>query len=196
MRDTIRKIDKALCNLLLLIGEIALIAMTIIVITTVIMRFVFNTGNSWAEEVPRVFVSIFAFLACALGVRDHLHTQVTIIYDRLQEGGKGQKILSTLTNVIVLIVGLLMAIIGTITCVKLVNNGGILPMTGLPVVLSYISIPISGVCISFFCLEFLFGIVDEKETFFTKIDDDPMVQARKLLEAEEAARLAAEKKGE
>ena len=32
----------------------------------------FQHGLSWAEEVPRLLVTVFAFIACAIGVRDHI----------------------------------------------------------------------------------------------------------------------------
>ena len=96
MANILRKIDHWLCTILLRVAQVAMLALVVIVTYTVIARFVFNTGNSWAEEVPRVLVAIFAFLACAMGVRDHLHTSVGVLYNRLPEGGKAQKALDDL----------------------------------------------------------------------------------------------------
>ena len=74
MAEILRKIDRVLHMILLRVAQVAMLALVVIVTYTVIARFVFNTGNSWAEELPRILVALFAFLACEMGVRDHLHT--------------------------------------------------------------------------------------------------------------------------
>ncbi len=56
----------------LFIAQASILAMVAIVTLTVILRYCFNTGLSWAEEVPRLLVTVFAFIACAIGVRDHM----------------------------------------------------------------------------------------------------------------------------
>ena len=75
---------------------------------TVVLRYCFNTGLSWAEEVPRLLVTLFAFIACAIGVRDHLHVAVNAVYNQLPVGGKARKALDVLTDVVVLLCGLFM----------------------------------------------------------------------------------------
>ncbi|MDO5298778.1 MAG: TRAP transporter small permease [Clostridia bacterium] len=188
MADILRKIDRVLCTVLLRIAQIAMLALVVIVTYTVIARFVFNTGNSWAEEVPRVLVAIFAFLACAMGVRDHLHTAVGVLYNRLPEGGKGQKALDILTDVCVLLVAILMIKVGGDYCASLAAKGGKLPMTQWPVWIQYISIPISGVVMLFHSILFLTGVLKPGDTFFSDKMDDPMEKARAMMKAEEEAK--------
>ncbi|MFR8177001.1 MAG: TRAP transporter small permease [Christensenellales bacterium] len=76
---------------MLLIAQISMMAMVAIVTVTVVLRYCFNTGLSWAEEVPRLLVTLFAFIACAIGVRDHLHVAVNAVYNQLPVGGKARK---------------------------------------------------------------------------------------------------------
>ena len=57
---------------------------------------------------PRLLVTLFAFIACAIGVRDHLHVAVNAVYNQLPVGGKARKAPDVLTDVVVLLCGLFM----------------------------------------------------------------------------------------
>ena len=184
MANILRKIDHWLCTILLLIAQIAMVALVVIVTYTVVARFVFNTGNSWAEEVPRVLVALFAFLACAMGVRDHLHTTVGVLYNRLPEGGKARKVLDVFSDVLVLIISIFMIVVGSKHCLSLAQKGGQLPMTRWPTYVQYISIPISGAVMLFHSILFLTGVLKPNDTFFSDVMDDPMEKARAMMKAD------------
>ena len=184
MANILRKIDHWLCTILLLIAQIAMVALVVIVTYTVIARFVFNTGNSWAEEVPRVLVALFAFLACAMGVRDHLHTTVGVLYNRLPEGGMARKVLDVFGDVLVLIISIFMIVVGSKHCISLAQKGGQLPMTRWPTYVQYISIPISGAVMLFHSILFLTGVLKPNDTFFSDVMDDPMEKARAMMKAD------------
>ena len=184
MANILRKIDHWLCTILLLIAQIAMVALVVIVTYTVIARFVFNTGNSWAEEVPRVLVALFAFLACAMGVRDHLHTTVGVLYNRLPEGGKARKVLDVFSDVLILLISIFMIVVGSKHCLSLAQKGGQLPMTRWPTYVQYISIPISGAVMLFHSILFLTGVLKPSDTFFSDVMDDPMEKARAMMKAD------------
>ena len=184
MANILRKIDHWLCTILLLIAQIAMVALVVIVTYTVIARFVFNTGNSWAEEVPRVLVALFAFLACAMGVRDHLHTSVGVLYNRLPEGGKARKVLDVFSDVLILLISIFMIVVGGKHCLSLAQKGGQLPMTRWPTYVQYISIPISGAVMLFHSILFLTGVLKPNDTFFSDVMDDPMEKARAMMKAD------------
>ena len=99
-------------RIVLFIAQASILAMVAIVTLTVILRYCFNTGLSWAEEVPRLLVTVFAFIACAIGVRDHMHVAVNAIYNKFPVGGTGRKALDNLTDIVVLLCGLFMLISG------------------------------------------------------------------------------------
>ena len=73
LRKVLVPLNHFVHRIVLLIAQISMMAMVAIVTLTVVLRYCFNTGLSWAEEVPRLLVTLFAFIACAIGVRDHLH---------------------------------------------------------------------------------------------------------------------------
>lgn len=188
MAEMLRKFNRALHKCLLVVADIAVIFLVIIVTYTVIARFFFNTGNSWAEELPRILVALFAFLAAAMGVRDHLHVGVSVIYNRFPEGGKARKALDFLTDLCVLLVAIFMIKVGYDYCISLAARGGKLPMTQWPVWIQYVSIPISGVIMAFDSILFLTGVLKQDDMIFSDPLDDPMEQARQLLKEEEAAK--------
>ena len=66
MAQFLRTINKWTHRVFLVIGEVSLAAMIIVVTLTVVLRYCFNTGIGWAEEVPRLLVTLFTFLACAM----------------------------------------------------------------------------------------------------------------------------------
>lgn len=172
MKDNLRTINEWAHKVFLFIAEIALAAMVIIVTITVILRYFFNTGLSWAEEVPLLLVSLFAFLACAMGVRDHTHMAVTVIYNRFSKGGPSQKALDILTDVCILLCGLFMLIIGGQRCIKMMSLPGKLPMTGLRTWWQFMPIPVAGFLMTFDSILFLTGVLNPHETLFTEPDVD------------------------
>lgn len=183
------KLDHILHKLMLFFSQLALVAMIIIVTMTVVMRYFFNTGISWAEEVPRLLILVFAFAACAAGVRDHMHVSVTAIYNRFPVGGKGRKIMDIGVDVAALLCGLFMLVSGWNRTAKLFSLTGVLPITGISVGWQYLPIPIAGAVMVFDAALFLLGILDpddliysEKEIDFT---DEAAVEA--LRAAGEAA---------
>ena len=188
MAEILRKIDRVLHMILLRIAQAAMVALVIIVTYTVIARFVFNTGNSWAEELPRILVALFAFLACEMGVRDHLHTGVGVLYNRFPEGGKVQKVLDFLADLCVLLVGIFMFKVGLDYCLSLAGKGGKLPMTQWPVWIQYASIPLAGLFMAFDGILFMTGVLKQDDTIFSDKMDDPMEQARAMMKAEEEAK--------
>ena len=86
IRNTLVKANRAVHRVMLYVADVSLILMIAIVTLTVVLRYCFNTGLSWAEEVPRLLVTLFAFLACAMGVRDHMHVSVNVVCFRRVEG--------------------------------------------------------------------------------------------------------------
>ena len=93
-------------RIILTIAQISLVIMLITVFMNVVLRYCFNSGITWAEEVPRLLVTLFTFLACAIGCRDHMHISVGIVYNRFKEGGKVRKVLDVLSDIAVLLCGI------------------------------------------------------------------------------------------
>lgn len=156
-------------RIILTIAQIALVIMLSTVFLNVILRFCFNSGIGWAEEVPRLLVILFTFLACAIGVRDHMHISVDIVYNRFPKGGKMRMIMAFLSDLATLACGILIMVYGIQIIIRL--KPGILPMTGWPTWLQYIPAPIAGFVMAFDSLLFLFHVLDPEDLLYSKKED-------------------------
>ena len=157
-------------RIILTIAQISLVIMLITVFMNVVLRYCFNSGITWAEEVPRLLVTLFTFLACAIGCRDHMHISVGLVYNRFKEGSKARKFLDVLSDIAVLLCGIALLYYGIMYIVRL--RPGTLPMTGWPTWLQYIPAPIAGFLMTFDQLLFLFGIVDPKDLLYSEEEVD------------------------
>lgn len=189
LKKLIIAFNRLLHKIMLLLSELSIVAMIIIVTLTVVLRYCFNTGLSWAEEVPRLLILVFSFAACSAGVRDHMHVSVTAIYNRFPIGGKGRKLMDIGVDVAALLCGLFMLVSGGDRTMRLFKLPGVLPITGISVAWQYLPIPIAGAVMVFDSILFLTGILDpndliysEKEIDFT---DEAAIEA--LRESGEAA---------
>ncbi|MCI6673267.1 MAG: TRAP transporter small permease [Spirochaetaceae bacterium] len=156
----------------LCIAQFALALMTLLVFITVVLRYCFGTGIGWAEEVPTLLVTLFAFIACAIGVRDHLHISVNIVYNLFPKGGKGRKFFAFFGDVCVLLCGVFLFVCGIQYVGRLLSRPGVLPMTGWPTWVQYIPAPIAGFLMTFDSILFLTGILKKDDTYYSEKEID------------------------
>ena len=166
------KLNHITHRIVLFIAQASILAMVAIVTLTVILRYCVNTGLSWAEEVPRLLVTVFAFIACAIGVRDHMHVAVNAIYNKFPVGGAARRVLDNLTDVVVLLCGLFMLISGGARTAKLFSLPGVLPITGISTAWQYLPIPVAGFVMSFDSILFLTGIVSRGDLLYSEPEVD------------------------
>ena len=183
------KLNHLVHKIMLVIATLSIIAMIVIVTLTVVLRYCFNTGLSWAEEVPRLLVTVFAFMACAIGVRDHMHVSVDAIYNRFPAGSKARKFMDILTDVCMLCVGVFMFWVGGQRTMKLFGLTGTLPITGISTAWQYLPIPVAGFVMTFDSILFLTGVIKKNDLLYSEpeIDytDEAVIEAlRKAGEAE------------
>lgn len=174
-------LNHILHRVMLFVAQVSILAMIAIVTLTVILRYCFNTGLSWAEEVPRLLVTVFAFIACAIGVRDHMHVAVNAIYNRFPVGGNARRVMDVAVDVVTLLCGLFMLVSGGQRTMKLFSLPGSLPITGISTAWQYLPIPVAGFVMTFDSLLFLLGIVPRDDLLYSEpeIDftDDAAVEA-------------------
>lgn len=181
-------LNHALHKVMLLVAQISILAMIAIVTLTVILRYCFNTGLSWAEEVPRLLVTVFAFISCAIGVRDHMHVAVTAVYNRFKMGGKARRYMDVLGDVVILLCGLFMLISGWQRTAKLFSLPGVMPITGISVAWQYLPIPVAGFIMVFDSILFLTGILDPKDLLYSEAEIDYTDEAAVAAMQKEAAK--------
>lgn len=175
IKNTIIKINHIVHKVMLIIAEIALAGMLATVFLTVVLRYCFNTGIGWAEEVPTLLVVLFAFIACAIGVRDHLHISVNVVYNAIPKSPKGlkiRKVMEYFGEICTLLCGLFMLVCGSSYAFKLSKLPGELPMTGWPTFIQYVPAAMGGFLITFDSILFLTGILKKDDLLYSEKEID------------------------
>jgi len=137
-----------------------LVGMAIVIIINVFMRYVLNSGLRWGEEVAKLFMVWFTFIAMAVGVKQGLHISLHLLPKRLPAWLK--TILDLLKDVITLIIAVVFMIYG----IKLVQftSTSIMPATEWPSSILYMILPLAAVLIASEALMDIFKIEDNPET--------------------------------
>ena len=177
-KGTLILVDHWAHKVVLTLAEIAEVLMLAILFVTVLMRYVFNTGIGWAEEVPRLLVLLFSFIACAIGVRDHMHISVTVIYSRLKSE-KIKRAMDVFSEICTLVCGLVLLIYGYRYMHRLMGVTGTLPMTGWPTWIQYLPAPLAGFLMTFDSILFLTGVLDPDDLLYSEKEIDYVELVRK-----------------
>ncbi|MGL6258698.1 TRAP transporter small permease [Vibrio sp. WXL103] len=113
----------------------SLLCMVCFVLANVLLRYLFNSGIPWSEELSRVFFVWVVFLGIIVGCKEGSHLMVDVLVERC--GPKLKKGLQTLSLVIVILVSM-SVLIGGAKLAALTHNQG-LPSTGLPSSVIYLA---------------------------------------------------------
>ena len=133
----------------LYVAGIGLVAMSIIVLWQVILRFILNWNNSWTEVTAVMVMSWFIFLGAAVGVRENYHLGFDVLLYVLPKGSK--KVLRTISDIVVLGFAIGMIIYG-ITLMRLQWTER-MPSLGISGAFRYLPLTVGGVLISLFSVE-------------------------------------------
>ncbi|MBU0934371.1 MAG: TRAP transporter small permease [Spirochaetes bacterium] len=140
---------------LVYLAKFMMVAMVLIIFVNVVLRYVFNSGLMWSEEVALLLAVWFIFIAMSLGVKQGLHINITLIPESRQSPAV-RKVLSWLKSLAALAVALTMIVHGW----KLVGftMQSIMPATQWPAGLLYAILPLSAIVIIYESLMDIFGI--------------------------------------
>jgi TRAP-type transport system small permease protein len=142
------------------LAKVLMIAMVLITFTNVVLRYGFNSGIVWSEEVSLLLAVWFIFIAMSLGVKQKLHIHISLFRpDRIPAWF--DRALWQVRNVVVFLVGLVMLVDGW----KLVGftMKSIMPATKWPAGLLYLVLPICSIVIIYETLADMFGIETHDE---------------------------------
>ncbi len=102
--------------------------MTIFVFGNVVLRYVFNTGLTWSEELSRFLFIWMIFLGSILGLKDNEHLGVDMMVKKLSY--KGKKICFVVSNLLILIT--LVFLFDGSWKLTIINLNQTAPASGLP----------------------------------------------------------------
>jgi TRAP-type C4-dicarboxylate transport system permease small subunit len=138
-----------LSNASLYIAGTGLVAMSVIVLWQVIVRFILNWNNSWTELTAIMIMSWFIFLGAAVGVRENYHLGFDVLLYVLPKGSK--KVLRTISDVVVTAFAIGMIVYG-IDLMKL-QWAEKMPSLGISGAFRYLPLVAGGVLITLFSVE-------------------------------------------
>ena len=134
--------------------------MVIFVFGNVVLRYGFNSGITFSEEVSRFLFVWITFLGSVLVLHDNGHLGVHMMTSRLPMLGK--KICKFLSDLLTFICCVLLTS-GAITQVRL-GMDNIAPVSGIPLGVVYASCAVCGVGMGFLLLISMFRLVTGKMT--------------------------------
>ncbi len=147
--------------LLIDLSMIMIVAMLLLVFANVVLRYVFNSGIFWSEEVALVLEVWFIFLSLGLGVKHRLHFSINLM-PRDKMPAALNRALDLLSDVIFICIGVIMIVYGS----KLVQftMRSIMPATKWPAGILYLVLPLAGFVVIVEAIFHIFGFTmfDEK----------------------------------
>lgn len=136
-----KKMVLVLENVIKYLSSIALTVIVGLVFLNVVLRYGFNKGITWSEELAvNLFVWVI-FLGSIIAAWDNLHIKVDLFINKMPP--KIQKLFLLIANILVLI-GLAIIAYGGYKMV-IVTNASISPTTGIPASYINISLVVSAV---------------------------------------------------
>lgn len=141
--DTFFNIIMDVC---IMIAKILLVGMTILVCVSVFYRYVLNKGIKWSDEVSMLLMVYFGFISIVYGVKEHLHLSVELFYNMFPE--KIQNVFQKITMSMVALLGIMMAIYGSLLVKSTMNN--VMTATRWPSATLYGIVPVAGVLIAYY----------------------------------------------
>lgn len=133
----VKGLDKCLQVLLISL----LVAMTVVVTSQILMRYVMNSPLPWGEELTRYLFMYLVFLGSAWGIRYSVHVSIDSVVRMLPDH------LEKIANLVArLLIGLFLAALLYYGAVlSLENMSQKSPALGLPIGLVYAAIPVGAI---------------------------------------------------
>ena len=151
----VRRVFRALNLAGIVVATICLAAQLAIITLNVILRYVFNSGLSWIEEISKdVLMTAFTFLAMAIGVTLDSHINVDLFPRNIPAWL--DKALWVLKQLVVGGMGLFLARYSV--SLMFMIKGSIASVPSLPIAIQYVLMPFAGFLILAESLLNLFGV--------------------------------------
>jgi TRAP-type C4-dicarboxylate transport system permease small subunit len=133
-----------------IVGITALVLISAVIPWAVFTRYILNSAASWPEPTAVLLTIVLTFIGAAAGYRFHVHMNVSYFVDMLPDALKA--VVDLIVQLLMAAIALFMAIWGT----RLVEEtwyNSIPDFPALSVGLTYLPIPIGGVCLLLFIIE-------------------------------------------
>lgn len=154
------KIINLMNRLLVVVISLLLALMCILVFGNVVLRYMFNTGITWSEEMARFLFVWMIFLGAILGLKDNEHLGVDMFVKKVPP--KFQKILYIISNLLILY-SLILLVNGSWK-LTLLSLDSVAPATGLPYSYFYGIGIVASIGMGMIIFKNLYKVIWKKET--------------------------------
>jgi len=150
MAATFRRAMDALYFTCVGIGCAALVLISAVIPWAVFTRYVLNSASSWPEPLAVLLTIVVTFIGAAAGYRLNLHMNVG--YFARQAPPSLRKLLDLLVQLLMATIAVFMIVWGT-SLVEFTWHNTIADFPFLSVGITYLPIPVGGVCLLLFIVE-------------------------------------------
>ena len=147
-----RRAMDGLYRICVMVAGGAMVLISVIVPWGVFTRYVLNSASSWPEPAAILLSIVLTFFGAAACYRVRLHMRVSFVRDRLP--APLQIAADVLAELLMAMVGVFMIIWGERLCATTWNQS-IAEFPSLSVGVTYLPIPVGGLCLLLFVIEHL-----------------------------------------
>jgi len=133
-----------------IIGCMALVLISAIIPWAVFTRYVLNSAASWPEPMAVLLTIVLTFIGAAAAYRLNLHMNVSYFADQLPD--KFRKLLDLVVQLLMALIAIFMIVWGE-RLVEVTWHNTIADFPFLSVGVTYLPIPVGGVCLLLFVIE-------------------------------------------
>lgn len=120
-----------------------MVALTVVVFIDVVMRYIFNQGFAWTQEIATLMLVWFSLIGMAIGVLEKIHISIEMFTSKLP--AKVISILDSIDHILIAAFGGAMIYYG-ITIMNMTKKST-MPATKLPSAVLYVILPLSGLLV-------------------------------------------------
>jgi TRAP-type C4-dicarboxylate transport system permease small subunit len=133
-----------------IVGCISLVLISAVIPWAVFTRYVLNSAASWPEPTAVLLTIVLTFIGAAAAYRLNLHMNVSYFADQLPD--KFRKLLDLVVQLLMALVAIFMIVWGK-RLVEVTWHNTIADFPSLSVGVTYLPIPVGGVCLLLFVIE-------------------------------------------
>lgn len=146
-----KKVFDALEKILMVLCGTLTVVMVASIFYQVILRYIFHSANSWAEEVARYSMMWITMLISPVGFRRHRHIRVDFVVNKMSL--KAQSILAIIIDLLMCVFLFLLGKAGFDMMMNCIAYGQKTPALKIPMGIMYSSVAIGATLMIFFILE-------------------------------------------
>jgi TRAP-type C4-dicarboxylate transport system permease small subunit len=153
MASLYRRAMDYLYLLCVIVGGVALVLISAVIPWAVFTRYVLNSAASWPEPFAILLTIVLTFIGAAGGYRLNLHMNVAYFADRLP--ARWRRALDIVVQLLMALIAIFMMVWGE-RLVEVTWHNSIADFPFLSVGVTYLPIPIGGLCLLLFIIERIF----------------------------------------